>query len=289
MRNKLSTTLVCAAVLSLFCVRAGYAATDAGEVLTFNSDSFLVVGDQRTALKIGDKVHPGDVLDVPGEAKLKLRMADGSILSLASNTHLTIQSYDIDAAGNKRTVRLGLDAGLLHAIVAPAGPGSAFEVDTPLAIAATRSTNWFIEAAADKTKVAVLDGSVSLAARDPKGNAAPGGVVVAANSFSEIDAPAAPPAEPKPGTRPPPPRRIQPTPPRPLAKSEIDPLIDRTSVTFGWCQCIADTTGIRASCEPSPDGCKSTCAGGKYSFVPNARLSCARFYADIPPAPDKQP
>ena len=62
-------------------------------MLTFNGDCFVVAGDQRTTLKMGDPVHIGDVIDVPEGAKLKLRMADGSVLALASGTHMTIQSY----------------------------------------------------------------------------------------------------------------------------------------------------------------------------------------------------
>jgi hypothetical protein len=293
MPNRLVTTIVFAAMLSLLGARAGHAATDAGEVLTFNGDCFIVAGDQRTALKMGDKVHVGDVLDVPQKARLKLRMIDGSILSLASGTHLTIQAYDVDA-GKKLTAKIGLDAGLLHAVSAQEAQGSSFEVDTALAIATAQSTNWFIGAVADKTQVYVLNGSIGLAARDAKGNAARGAVTVAANSVSEVDAapPAPPPPEVKPGTRPrpaPPPRQPVPTPPRPLAQSELGPLIDLTSVSFGWCQCISDITAIRASCESSVDGCKTTCGGSKYSFIPNARLSCARSYADVPPGPASQP
>jgi len=75
----------------------------------------------------------------------------------------------------------------------------------------------------------------------------------------------------------------------PVTQAAFDALIDRTSVAFGWCQCIADTTRIRASCESSVDNCKTACGGGKYAFIPKARLSCVGSYADVPVPGQAQP
>jgi hypothetical protein len=112
------------------------------------------------------------------------------------------------------------------------------------------------------------------------------------DSGSEIDTGQAPPpaasAAPPPGAKgkpatAPAPRRIAPTPVVKWAPQQFDTLLDRTSVRFGWCQCITDTTGIHGHCVTGVDGCKATCAGigNISSYVPNARFSCARFYADV--------
>src|SRR6185437_1446516 len=143
---------------------AALAADNAGEVLTFNGDCFVVSGDQRTPLKMGDPVHVGDVIDVPEGAKLKMRMADGSVLALGSGTHMTIRSYTVSTNGQQRDAKLGLDTGLLHAVVSTMIQPSNFEVDTATGVAAARSTDWFVEDSPDRMAVGVLDGEVSFAA-----------------------------------------------------------------------------------------------------------------------------
>jgi hypothetical protein len=272
------------------------AADNAGEVLTFNGDCFVVNGDQRTPLKMGDTVRVGDVIDVPEGAKLKLRMVDGSVLALASGTRLTIQSYTMSSNGQQRDARINLDTGLLHAVVSTMSQQSNFEVDTATGVAAARSTDWFVEEAPDHMEVGVLDGDVAFGARDPKTGAIVGAVNIPPDSGSEIDTPdtsatpmpaAAPPPAPgakgKPVAAAPPPRRTAPTPVAPWTQQQFSTLIDRTSVKFGWCQCITDTTGIHGRCVTGVDGCKAVCSGigNISSFVPNAHDSCRSFYADV--------
>ena len=294
MPKNLLPALMIAAILSLGCPGIVHAADNAGEVLTFNGDCFVVAGDQRTPLKMGDPVHVGDVIDVPEGAKLKLRMVDGSVLALASGTHMTIQSYTMSTNGQQRDAKLGLDTGLLRAVVSKLSQPSNFEVDTATGVAAARSTDWFVEAAPDRTTVGVLDGEVSFGARDAKNGAVTGTVLIPADSGSEIDtAPRPPPAlaaaalppgaKPRPLPSAPAPRRIAPTPVARWTSQQFDQLVDRTSVKFGWCQCITDITGIHGHCVTGVDGCKAACsgAGNVSSFVPNARFSCARFYADV--------
>jgi len=293
MPKNLVPALIIAAILSLGCPGAVHAADNAGEVLTFNGDCFVVAGAQRTPLKMGDPVHVGDVIDVPEGAKLKLRMADGSVLALASGTHMTIQSYTVSTNGQQRDAKLGLDAGLLRAVVSKLSQPSNFEVDTATGVAAARSTDWFVETAPDRTTVGVLDGEVSFGARDVKSGAVTGTVLIPPDSGSEIDTAAPPAPQPTaaagtlpPGAKPkplPPARRIAPTPVTRWTPQQFDQLIDRTSVKFGWCQCITDITGIHGHCVTGVDGCKAACsgAGNVSSFVPNAHFSCARFYADV--------
>jgi hypothetical protein len=282
--------LTVAVLLLLGLTGAARAADNGGEVLTFNGDCFVVAGDQRTPLKMGDAVHVGDAIDVPEGAKLKLRMVDGSVLALASGTHMTIQSYTMSTNGGQRDAKLGLDTGLLHAVVSTMSQPSNFEVDTATGVAAARSTDWFVEDSPDRMSVGVLDGEVSFGARDARTGAVSGTVMIPPDSGSEIDTAQAPPpaAAPPPGAKgkpapAPQPRRIAPTPVARWAPQRFDTLLDRTSVKFGWCQCITDITGIHGHCVTGVDGCKAICAGigNISSYVPDARFSCARFYADV--------
>jgi hypothetical protein len=68
------------------------------------------------ALKPGDAVQAGDTVDVPAGGKLKLRMADGSVISVAPGSSVTVESYHVGGAG--RHVKLSLTQGLLRAVVA---------------------------------------------------------------------------------------------------------------------------------------------------------------------------
>jgi hypothetical protein len=280
---KLLRSSVIAAALTLGLAGAAWA-DDAGQVVSFNGDCFVNSGGQRSALKIGDAVHVGDSIDVPEKSKLKLRMADGSVLGLGPGSRLSIDSYTVSTNRQQRDVKLGLDAGLLHASVAKMTQVSNFEVDTALAVAVTRSTDWLIEAGPDRTWVAVIEGQISFAAHE-KGAPPTGAVMVAAGNESEVDAPPPPaPAPPEPKgakAKPaPPPRRAAPSAVARATPEQFDQLIDRTSVSFGWCQCTADLTEIQARCLTSVDGCKAACSNKIESFVPNARESCARYYGD---------
>ena len=73
-------------------------------------------------------------------------MADGSIISVAAGTQMTIRAYAVDAAGQRQNATLSLGQGLLRAVVAPVTGPARFEVDTAVGTAAVRSTDWFVEA-----------------------------------------------------------------------------------------------------------------------------------------------
>ena len=138
------------------------AAPQAGEVLAVLGQCFVETGGQRKPLKLGDTVHVGDVVEAEAGAKLKLRMSDGSVISIASGSRLTIADYRVGDGGASRSATLSLGEGLLRAVVTPLTGPPHFEVDTATAVAAVRSTDWFIEAQPGSTQVGVLEGRVSL-------------------------------------------------------------------------------------------------------------------------------
>jgi hypothetical protein len=137
-------------------------AQSAGTVIGISGDCFVVSGGNRTALRLGLAVQVGDILDVAAPAKLKLRMADGSIISVASGTQVTIRAYAIDAAGQRQDASLSLGQGLLRAVVAPVTGPARFEVNTAVGTAAVRSTDWFVEALPGVMQAGVLTGSIMM-------------------------------------------------------------------------------------------------------------------------------
>ncbi len=104
----------------------------------------------------------GDTVDVPADGKMKLRMVDGSVVSVASGTRMTVAAFTVDAAGQRQDAHLSLAQGLLRAVVAPVERPANFEVDTAVGTAAVRSTDWFVEASATAMQVGVLTGSVEM-------------------------------------------------------------------------------------------------------------------------------
>lgn len=135
-------------------------AQSVGEVLAMGGQCFLEAGGQRTPIKAGDAVHVGDSVDVPQGSKLKLRMADGSIIAAASGSHLTIDHFTL-GGDEKRDAKLDLASGLIRAVVTSLGEPQHFEVTTATGVAAVRSTDWFIEARTGSAQVGVLKGAVA--------------------------------------------------------------------------------------------------------------------------------
>jgi hypothetical protein len=204
------TTVLARAVLGIVLVlvwsAAARSATLAGSVVAISGPCFVESDGKRAALKFGDPVHVADTVDVPAGAKLKLRMNDGSILSVAAGSQMTIAAYTIDSNGKRHEVELSLGQGLLRAVVAPIDRPARFEVKTAIATAAVRSTDWFIESQPGMVTVAVPVGSVALTS-----SATGASVLVPARSGASVEA------------------GHDPTPPRVLRQSEFNALIARTA------------------------------------------------------------
>ena len=149
--------------LFLLCLCSGLAEAGplAGSVVGIAGQVSVDRSGQRYGLRLGDQVFVDDTFTVPAGAKLKLRMNDGSVLSLAPGTSLRLDAYALDSSGR----RLSVGQGLVRAVTAPAGGPANFEINTALGTSGARSTDWFVEAAADSDRVSVLSGSVSLTSR----------------------------------------------------------------------------------------------------------------------------
>ena len=151
------------AVLLLLLGSASVAlAAPAGTVIGLSGAVSVASAGRSGPLQLGQPVQAGDTVDVAAGAKLKLRMADGSVVSVASGTRLTIAAYAADAAGQRQEARLSLTQGLLRAVVAPVQRPASFEVDTAVGTAAVRSTDWFVQVVAGAMQVGVLTGSVDI-------------------------------------------------------------------------------------------------------------------------------
>ena len=154
--------LACALAALAFSHQTALADAAAGSVVAVHGQCVVEKPGRSTPLKLGDPITVADSLVVPADGKLKLRMSDGSVISLASGTRMTVAAYQTDGGGQRQNVELSLAQGLLRAVVAPVDHPAKFEVSTAVGTAAVRSTDWFIEIQPTATQVGVLTGTVSL-------------------------------------------------------------------------------------------------------------------------------
>jgi hypothetical protein len=149
------------AAAAILVMSAGTAdAGSAGTVVGVNGTCILETGGNRTPIALGAPVQAGDTVEVPNNGKLKLRMADGSVVAVAAGTRLTIAAYTVTDSGQRQDAKLSLGQGLVRSIVSHAEPAANFEVDTAVGTAATRSTDWFVETSPAGDRIGVLTGSV---------------------------------------------------------------------------------------------------------------------------------
>ena len=141
-------------IFGLMLWAGAVAATPVGTVIRV-SGSYT---DRGRVLNNGDAVQIGDTLVVPAGGNLKLRMADDSVISVASGSRMTVTSYG--GAGSGRAAKLMLTEGLLR-VTSVTRP---FEVSTAVGTASvdSDSADWFIKAEAGSAQVGVLTGIVDL-------------------------------------------------------------------------------------------------------------------------------
>jgi hypothetical protein len=187
---------------------AGFAlAAPAGTVVGLSGQCMVDSGGARSALRLGQAVQVSDTVEIPAGGKLKLRMADGSVVSVAEGSRVTIGAYAVNAAGQRENAHLSLGQGLLRAVVAPVERPASFEVETAVGTAAVRSTDWFVEAQGGGMQVGVLTGSVDMVSRATRR-----GVVIPARWGGRLEA------------------GRDPVPPRVWSQAEFDAVIARTNV-----------------------------------------------------------
>jgi hypothetical protein len=145
-------------ILSVMLLADAAPATPAGAVVVASG----LCTDNGNVLKSGDAVQISDTVDVPTGGNLKLQMVDGSVISVAPDSSMTVASYNIGASG--RYVKLSLTQGLLRAHVTSSIGPSTFEVSTAggTASVASDSADWFIKAQTGSAQVGVLTGTVDL-------------------------------------------------------------------------------------------------------------------------------
>jgi hypothetical protein len=152
--------LVGTAALSTVLRRGALAGGPVGSVVGAQGASVVEGQGGSRPLRMGDAVAVSDTIAVPADGRLKLRMSDRTVISLASDTRMTISDYQANSGGQRESAQLTVTQGMARLAVAPAD--RPLQVATPVGTATARTADLFIEARTGSAQCGVLTGSVSL-------------------------------------------------------------------------------------------------------------------------------
>lgn len=121
----------------------------------------------KQALTASTVLGRGDTVMTDKGARVRLRFSDGATVTLGEDTSLKVARYTHNAGAGERQGQLDLVSGAVRAIVPKlSSPRSRFDIHTPTAVAAVRSTDWMIEHTdKNETHVFVGDGAVAVTSR----------------------------------------------------------------------------------------------------------------------------
>ncbi|MBP2296578.1 FecR family protein [Azospirillum rugosum] len=186
----------CAAVLCGFLITLAdpaLAAGPVGEIQTVVGTAELVRAGTVTPMRPGLPVEAGDELRTGPAGRLRVKFRDGSAATLGSNAAMTVERFEEPGGAGTRDAALAIAGGLVRAVAEKLVGASRFEVRTPTAVAAARSTEWIVEVTRDGTAVLGVSGTVSVRSTGP---GAGGPVELKAGEGTDV-APGAAPQPPK--------------------------------------------------------------------------------------------
>ncbi len=119
---------------------------------------------QAVEAKVNDGVETGDKVQTAVEARAQLKFLDNTVLNIAPNSQITIESYMFDAPKGTRRATFKTLQGLVHAVVEKAVnlQDSNFIMETKTASMGIRGTEWFVLNGPNFTDVFVKTGLISL-------------------------------------------------------------------------------------------------------------------------------
>ncbi len=147
--------------VALFAPRVS-AGTEAALVAGVNGTPTLSRGAQTMPLKRGDAVSIGDTIATDHGAKIKLLLADDSVLAIGPDSRLVLDALTLGAQG--RSARLRVLAGRFKLAVSAwlSGP-SDYQIETPTAVAGVRGTVLWGDTGLDA--ICALHGTIEVRAR----------------------------------------------------------------------------------------------------------------------------
>jgi hypothetical protein len=158
-------SILLAVLLLLFALPC--AAADTAVVAGVRGAPTVVRDGATTPLQRGDAVATGDRIATDASSRVKLLLADDSVLSIGSGTEVVIDELLL---GSERRGRLRVLAGRFKLAIAAwlSGP-SDYQIETPTAVAGVRGTVLWGDTALDA--ICALQGTVAVRVRQGSADA----------------------------------------------------------------------------------------------------------------------
>lgn len=138
-------------------------------VTHLSGTALLLRAGASLPLARGMPLYEDDQVVTDANARLGIACSDGSTLVIGESSNVALSTFSALAEERDGSVLLDLIEGILRLALSSDVRRERFEVKTPTAIAAVRSTEWITEAAADNTAVFVVDGTVAVRSRTGEG------------------------------------------------------------------------------------------------------------------------
>lgn len=144
---------------------AAWAAEPIGHVELQQGGVNVERGSVRMPLWPGDPVFLDDRIFTDKDGRVKIGFVDDSVLSVGSDSEVVLDAYRFGRDGRRLHAAITLVLGIVRAVVTAGTPSSVFNVETSVAVASARSTDWLVEAGVDRSAVFVSEGRVEVAVR----------------------------------------------------------------------------------------------------------------------------
>src|SRR5271154_3940235 len=140
---------------------AAQAAQSAGKITAVVPVVNVIRGPQQVAASTSQQVFWGDIINTGHLARARVALTDGSILSVGSDSNLTISKHD----ATEQQTDLELNYGRVRAnAVKLVKPKASFQILPPTGVAGVVGTDFAMESENDSTRVVVYKGNVKFCA-----------------------------------------------------------------------------------------------------------------------------
>lgn len=140
-----------------------------GKVVQKSGFVTLTREDRTRVVPVGAPVLAEDRVVTAADGRVEIAFRDRTVLVIGPASEVVVADYRIDGGGNRLRALLSLLGGILRSTVAKAPDGGTFDVETRVAVASVRSTEWVIEAEnREHTAVFVVDGAVEVVSKSEK-------------------------------------------------------------------------------------------------------------------------
>jgi hypothetical protein len=126
----------------------------------------LTRDDRTRVVPTGAPLLPADRIVTAADGRVEIAFRDRTVLVVGPASEIVVADYVVDVAGDRLRGLLSLIGGILRATVAKASDGGSFDVETRVAVASARSTNFVVETDRhDHAAVFVVDGVVEVVSK----------------------------------------------------------------------------------------------------------------------------